>query len=1021
MKKYLIHIVLFLCFTQQFHAQEDGVVSFAIPVRNSLKFNRHIINPTFSFVREQNKYISFNNRRQWVQFDDAPQTYLFGYSGRFREDIGVGVSLFQQNYGVLTTFGGLLNFAYNVVLNRDSNLTFGLNLGFYRSGLNEGKVVTNFPDSSLDNIPSNSLLTINPGINYGTDFLDFGIAINNAVLYNLNASKMVEDDPEQSVQAHVMYTGYANTRGFFDESKFSGLIKSEFKKDNTVISGIAMLTVPKGIWAQAGYNTLYGLFGGIGFNISTQISIEYNYEKAMGDLVDFGSSHDITLAYKFKNRYRYRYSGDEEEGSVIIPDKKSRRYIAKRRAPSKPKVSAQDRAAARAKAKADAEARVAAAEARAKERAEAAERAKAEAEAKAGEEARLKREAEAAAAKAKADEEARLKREAEAAAAKAKADEEARLKREAEAAAAKAKADEEARLKREAEAAAAKAKADEEARLKREAEAAAAKAKADEAARLKREAEAAVAKAKADEEARLKREAEAAVAKAKADEEARLKREAEAAAAKAKADEEARLKREAEAAAAKDKADEEARLKREAEAAAAKAKADEEARLKREAEAAAAKAKADEEARLKREAEAAAAKAKADEEARLKREAEAAAAKAKADEEARLKREAEAAAAKAKADEEARLKREAEAAAAKAKADEEARLKREAEAAAAKAKADEEARLKREAEAAAAKAKADEEARLKREAEAAAAKAKADEEARLKQEAEAAAAKAKAEEEAKAAAPTPVDDITKSMNDLLTKLDETVASRDKDLKDLKEENDLGEKGIFTAPKPFKSITAENAALESLKSELDGVINTRNEKITELEKSYRGSINPADLKMLERLKLEQAQALKSRENLMGTLEKIKVATEIERKRRIKRAAYDNADDRYSKDMATLNRIKQNTPVSSVPLKEEDFDFGEKQSGNIRIVKDVKNVESGYYLVIAVHDNVDKRDEFVKKTVSAGQSNVNFFYDENTSKYFIYYEQYSSVEQATRALQSKGDKPYNGEMSMVKIEN
>ncbi|GAA3604324.1 type IX secretion system membrane protein PorP/SprF [Flavivirga amylovorans] len=932
MKKYLIHIVLFLCCIQQFHTQEEvnGVVSFAIPVRNSLKFNRHIVNPTFSFVREQNKYVSFNNKRQWGQFDNAPQTYLFGYSGRFREDIGIGVSLFQQNYGVLTTFGGLLNFAYNVALSRDSNLTFGINLGFYRSGLNEGKVVTNFPDPSLENIPSNSLLTINPGINYGTDFLDFGLSINNAVLYNLNGSKIVEDDPEQSIQIHAMYTGYTNSRGFFDESKFSALIRSEFKKDNTVISGMAMLTIPKGIWAQAGYNTLYGLFGGIGFNISTQISIEYNYEKAMGDLVDFGNSHDITLAYKFKNRYRYRYSGDDEEGSMIIPAKRSRRAIARRKAPSKPKVSAQDRAAARAKAKADAEARAAAAAERAKERADA-----------------------------------------------------------ANTAAAKAKADEEARLKREADAAAAKAKADEEARLKREADAAAAKAKADEAARLKREADAAAAKAKADEEARLKREADAAAAKAKADEEARLKREADAAAAKAKADEEARLKREADAAAAKAKADEEARLKREADAAAAKAKADEAARLKREADAAAAKAKADEAARLKREADAAAAKAKADEAARLKREAEAAAAKAKADEEARLKREAEAAAAKAKADEEARLKREAEAAAAKAKADEEARLKREADAAAAKAKADEEARLKREAEAAAAKAKADEEARLKREAE--------------------------------AAAPSPVDDITKSMNDLLTRLDETVASRDKDLKDLKEENDLGEKGIFTAPKPFKSITAENAALESLKSELDGVISTRNNKITALEKSYKGSINPAELKMLERLKSEQAQALNSRKNLMATLEKIKVATEIERKRRIKRAAYDNADDRYSKDMATLNRIKRNTPVSAVPLKEEDFDFGEKQSGNIRIVKDIKNVESGYYLVIAVHNDVDKRDEFVKKTVSAGQADVNFFYDENTSKYFIYYEKYSSVEQATRALQSKGDKPYNGKMSMVKIEN
>ena len=128
MKKYLLHIVLFFCMTQQLYSQEDGVVAFKIPVRNSLKFNRHFINPTFSFVR--------------------------------------------------------------------------------------GNVITNFPDASLDNFPSNSIITINPGINYGTAFLDFGVSINNLVSYNLTTSKMIEDNPEQSVQGHIMYTGYLNSRGF---------------------------------------------------------------------------------------------------------------------------------------------------------------------------------------------------------------------------------------------------------------------------------------------------------------------------------------------------------------------------------------------------------------------------------------------------------------------------------------------------------------------------------------------------------------------------------------------------------------------------------------------------------------------------------------------------------------------------------------------------------------------------------------------------------------------------------------
>src|SRR5210317_1755420 len=206
MKTYLLYMILILITIQQIHSQEDGVVAFTLPVRNSLKFNKYAINPTFSFVREQNAHISFTNKREWSQFDNPPQTYLFSYSGRFSENMGLGIGLFQQDYGVLSTFGGVLNYAYNVVLNKDSNLTFGMNLGVYKSGINEGNVITNYPDPSLNNIPSHMLMTLNPGINYGTAFFDFGVSLNNFVLYNIKSSKLIEDDSEKGVQAHIMYT-----------------------------------------------------------------------------------------------------------------------------------------------------------------------------------------------------------------------------------------------------------------------------------------------------------------------------------------------------------------------------------------------------------------------------------------------------------------------------------------------------------------------------------------------------------------------------------------------------------------------------------------------------------------------------------------------------------------------------------------------------------------------------------------------------------------------------------------------
>ena len=75
MKKILLAIAISICSIQMSHSQEeDGVVSLALPIRNSLTFNQFAINPTFSFVRQQNRYISITNKREWVQFDDAPQT-----------------------------------------------------------------------------------------------------------------------------------------------------------------------------------------------------------------------------------------------------------------------------------------------------------------------------------------------------------------------------------------------------------------------------------------------------------------------------------------------------------------------------------------------------------------------------------------------------------------------------------------------------------------------------------------------------------------------------------------------------------------------------------------------------------------------------------------------------------------------------------------------------------------------------------------------------------------------------------
>ncbi|MEO1031538.1 MAG: PorP/SprF family type IX secretion system membrane protein [Bacteroidota bacterium] len=840
MKAPLLIIILLCSSLLMFCQQDDGVVSFDLPIRNSLVFNRYAINPTFTFVREQNKYISFNNKREWIQFDNAPETIIGSYSGRFAENIGAGIAAYQQNYGVLTTFGGLLNFAYNIKLNTDSNLTFGLNVGAYSSGVNTSNIVTNFDDPSLQNVPENFLLTLNPGINYGTKLLDFGISINNLVLYNFETSAMIEDDPRQGIQAHVMHTGYFNGRGFFEDTKFSGILMSEFRQDETIISGIASLNVPKGIWFQVGYNSLFGVSGGLGLNITKNIALEYNIEKAIGELVEFGPSHEITVAYRFISKKRFDYSGDEEVSGLFT------------RKRNKPIVEATE------------------------------------------------------------EELAGIRERAAERRAQAKRNQDAQEK---------AEKDAEANAIAEAEE---KAKQLAEERAKREAEAKKAKALAEQ-------------KAKEEADRKAKEEAEA---RAQLLAEQKAKEQAEA---EALAQQQAEQK-------AREEAAEKARLLAEQ------------------------KAKEDAEQKAKEEAE-----AKAQLLAAQK-------AKEQAEAEALAKQQAE-----QKAREEAA---------------ERARLLAEQQA---KEDAEQKAKDKAEAE------------------------ARAQEVADQKIE----------EDTNEEFVADPKDDIgktivaltketetsTRKQKRLLEEFESIVDIKDEDLKDLKEENDLSDQGIAVQPKPFKSVTTENNKLAAIKTDLEQVIKSQSEKIDSLKTLYEERYKTTELdevtvffrKKIENISNQQAEAIALRDQLDARLETIRIATEFEKRRRIKRAAYDNEADRYAQDRAMLQNIKRTTKPPERPYTSEDFDFGEEQGENIKILKNVSNTENGYYLIIAVHSDVSKRNQFLTKVVASGRANVDFFYDVNTSKYYIYYSKFDSVRAANKAMEAKGDRPYNIKMSLVKIEN
>ncbi|MEJ2585914.1 MAG: type IX secretion system membrane protein PorP/SprF, partial [Robiginitalea sp.] len=101
----LLLLTMALC-AQSAYGQEDPA-DFRIksPFHNQLFFNRFLINPTFSLVRENKSYLNILHRNQYASFEDNIQNYYLGFSNKLNERTALGIGLYGQWEGVMQEFG----------------------------------------------------------------------------------------------------------------------------------------------------------------------------------------------------------------------------------------------------------------------------------------------------------------------------------------------------------------------------------------------------------------------------------------------------------------------------------------------------------------------------------------------------------------------------------------------------------------------------------------------------------------------------------------------------------------------------------------------------------------------------------------------------------------------------------------------------------------------------------------------------------------------------------------------------
>jgi type IX secretion system PorP/SprF family membrane protein len=282
------------------------------PFHNQLFFNRFLINPTFSLVRENKSYLNIMHRNQYASFEDNIQNYYLGFSNKMNERTALGIGVYGQWEGVVQEFGFNANYATSVRLGQQMMLAFGTNLTYVSQGLDRNRIVAPEDDPLLQETAKQNQIAIQPGMALTVGRFDVGLYATNLIRYNQTTNELLTGFSADNLRASLQYTHYLSaTSGLFEGGRIMPMVQAgQGYQDRIAYIGSLLLDLPDYGWFQTTYDQTYGLSMGLGFNLSQRLSMGYLMEKdiskAGGKL---GWNHEISLAYTIRDDQNGNHEG----------------------------------------------------------------------------------------------------------------------------------------------------------------------------------------------------------------------------------------------------------------------------------------------------------------------------------------------------------------------------------------------------------------------------------------------------------------------------------------------------------------------------------------------------------------------------------------------------------------------------------------------------------------------------------------------------------------------------------------
>lgn len=251
--------------------------------QNLTEYNGSLLNPAYSLDRNNPSSVAFWARWQWQTYDGDPTSLFLNYTAKLNDVSAAGVGFFQHNTGIFLNTGAALNYAYNIELSENVFLGVGMNVFAFQQKLADDRFFV--PNPIQTTAENDFILQMAPGINLNIDRFNIGLVSENLFDYNFTTNERNTSPDDRMFQTLVSYDFPVSILSTDNSSVIRPMVyyKTIPGLDDQV--GLTTLLTTNKYWVQAGYNSFYGLSGGIGGRFFKRLSF--------GALVEVGTSSDL--------------------------------------------------------------------------------------------------------------------------------------------------------------------------------------------------------------------------------------------------------------------------------------------------------------------------------------------------------------------------------------------------------------------------------------------------------------------------------------------------------------------------------------------------------------------------------------------------------------------------------------------------------------------------------------------------------------------------------------------------------